>query len=103
MGKIHPAFLRVFVWLLLGIELLAALPVCILAVFSLDKIITPTDMGHFALETSLLVSVITILWLPVAFLTRRPQLLRWSILAAAFFLVLAIALLFSPIYHGFIH
>ena len=103
MTKRSQIITRGFVWLLLGLELLNAFPVGLIALYSLEKFFAPVELGHFMLEASLLLATVTTLWLPLAYFGRKPRLLFWSVVAFAISQAIAIGLLFSPLYKGFIH
>lgn len=75
--------------LLAGLLFLLALPLAFLALVSLEKLFSPTDLNHMTLEFLLIVATVGGLLCPLAVSTVS--------------VAIAIAALFSPLYRGFIH
>jgi hypothetical protein len=88
---------------LAGLLFLLALPLAFLALISLGKLLSPTDLNHMTLEFLLVVGTVAGLLSPLAFISLlRPfqiRILAFCTVAVA----VAIAALFSPLYRGFIH
>jgi len=88
---------------LAGLLFLLALPLAFLALISLGKLLSPTDLNHMLLEFLLVVATAAGLLAPLAF-TSPSRSLQLRVLAFCTVAVaVAIAGLFSPLYRGFIH
>lgn len=82
---------------------LIALPMALLALVGIDKLITPTQIGHLTLEILLIVAVVAGLVSPFAIRGPITAIQVRAMTVNTAIVALAIASLFSPLFKGFLH
>jgi hypothetical protein len=98
-----PIAIQIALWLWTVLLGLLSLPLVVVAIFSLEKFLVPTNSRHALLELALMIGSVAGLVSPLAFISPHRSVQIQLLVVSTIAVAVAVLALYSPLCRGFIH